>query len=193
MSAFTSLVSTLVTTPPGNLIYFIALVLVAAWAALLAYTQWKISEFPQARRAFIGFGILLGGQVLMFLFSGLGWQNIVDPKTVLPPMDRAFIMFCIIWVTWLYAFPEPNRIADAAATILSLLVLTVLGLSLLAWQPQVANLSYNQTADDWLWQIGSLILSLFCISVLFIRKPDGMWYGILLLALGFIGHLGHLL
>jgi signal transduction histidine kinase len=169
------------------------LVFVVASAFQSAFNHWQASEFPQARRAFVGLGVLLGGQALMFLFSGLGWQNIVDPKTVLPPMDRAFIMFCIIWITWLYAFPEPNRIADAVATILSLFVLTALGLSLLSWQPQVANLSYNQTADDWLWQIGSLLLSFFCIAILFIRKPDGMWYGILLLALGVIGHLGHLL
>ena len=193
MNAFTSLVLTQLTVPPGDLIYFIVLVFVVASAFQSAFNHWRASEFPQARRAFVGLGILLGGQVLMFLFSGLGWQEIVDPKTVLPPMDRAFIMFCIIWVTWLYAFPEPNRIADAFATILSLFVLTALGLSLLAWQPQVSNLSYNQTADDWLWQIGSIVLALFCIVILFFRKPDGMWYGIILLTLGFFGHLGHLL
>ncbi|NJN80393.1 MAG: hypothetical protein HC797_07935 [Anaerolineales bacterium] len=192
MSAFTSLVLTQLTVPPGDLIYFIVLVFVVASALQSAFNHWKASEFPQARRAFVGLGILLGAQVLMFLFSGLGWQNIVDPKTILPPMDRAFIVFCIIWVTWLYAFPEPNRIADAVATILSLFVLTALGLSLLTWQPQVATLSYNQTIDDWLWQVGSLAISLFCIGILFIRKPDGMWYGITLLVLGFFGHLLHL-
>jgi signal transduction histidine kinase len=192
MSAFTSLVLTQLTVPPGDLIYFIVLVFVVAGAFQSAFNHWRASEFPQARRAFVGLGILLGGQVLMFMFSGLGWQSIVDPKTILPPMDRAFIMFCIIWITWLYAYPEPNRIADAIATVLSLFVLTALGISLLTWQPQVANLSYNQTVDDFLWQVGSLSLALFCIAILFIRKPDGMWYGIILLTLGIFGHLGHL-
>lgn len=193
MSAFTSLVLTQLTVPPGDLIYFIVLVFVVASAFQSAFNHWRASEFPQARRAFIGLGILLGAQALMFIFSSLGWQQVVDPKTILPPMDRAFILFGIIWVTWLYAFPEPNRIADAIATILSLFVLTALGLSLLSWQPQVASLSYNQTVDDFLWQIGSLFISLFCIAILFIRRPNGMWYGIALLTLGFIGHLGHLL
>ncbi|MBL8088836.1 MAG: hypothetical protein JNJ43_00800 [Anaerolineales bacterium] len=192
MNAFTSLVLTQLTVPPGDLIYFIVLVFVVASAFQSAFNHWRASEFPQARRAFVGLGILLGAQMLMFLFSGLGWQSIVDPKTVLPPMDRAFIMFCIIWVTWLYAYPEPNRIADAIATILSLFVLTALGISLLTWQPQVASLSYNQTVDDFLWQVGSLILALFCIVILFLRTPDGMWYGIILLTLGFFGHLAHL-
>lgn len=192
MSAFTSLVLTQLTIPPGDLIYFIVLVFVVASAFQSAFNHWRASEFPQARRAFIGLGILLGAQTLMFIFSGLGWQQIVDPKTILPPMDRAFILFGIIWVTWLYAFPEPNRIADAIATILSLFVLTALGLSLLSWQPQVASLSYNQTVDDFLWQVISLAISLFCIVILFIRRPNGMWYGITLLTIGCAGHVGHL-
>jgi len=191
MSTFTSLILTQLTVPPGDLIYYIVLVFVIASAFQSAFNHWRASEFPQARRAFIGLGILLGAQILMFLFSGLGWQRVVDPVTILPPMDRAFIVFSIIWITWLYAFPEPNRVADAVTTILSLFVLTALGLSLLSWQPQVAVTSYNLTFDDKLWQIGSMILALLGIIVLFFRKPDGKWYGILLLFLGAIGHLGH--
>jgi signal transduction histidine kinase len=193
MSAFTSLILTQLTVPPGDLIYYIVLVFAVASALQSAFNHWRASEFPQARRAFTGLGVLLLAQIVMFLFSGLGWQQILDPKSILPPMDRAFIMFGIIWITWLYAFPEPNRTADAAATIMSLFVVTALGLSLLAWQPQVASLSYNQTVDDWFWQIGSLILALLGMVTLFIRKPDGMWYGIILLSLAFMGHAGHLL
>jgi signal transduction histidine kinase len=193
MSAFTSLILTQLTVPPGDLIYYIVLAFTIASALQSAFNHWQVSEFPQARRAFSGLGILLVAQAVMFLFSGLGWQNLIDPKTVLPPMDRAFIMFGIIWITWLYAFPEPNRSADATATILSLFVLTALGLSLLSWQPQIASLSYNQTVDDWFWQIGSIIMVLLGIAVLAIRRPDGMWYGIALLSLGLLGHIGHLL
>ncbi|MEK6753411.1 MAG: ATP-binding protein [Chloroflexota bacterium] len=198
MSAFTSLILTQLTVPPGDLIYYIVLVFAVAGASLFAFIHWRASEFPQARRAFVGLGVLLGAQIFMFILSGLGWQQIVDPKTILPPMDRAFIMFGVIWITWLFAFPEPNRAADAAATLLSLFVVTALGLSLLTWQAQIANpqfasLSYNQTVDDWFWQISSLVLTLIGMSILFIRKPDGMWYGAALLFIGFLGHAIHLL
>ena len=193
MSAFTSLILTQLTTPPGNMNYFIVMAFSVASALLMAFIHWRETEFPQGRRAFIGLGILLLVQVIMFVFSGLGWQHIIEPETVLPPLDRAFILFGIIWITWLYAFPEPSRAADAAAALLSLLVITSLGLSLLTWQPQIAFVSYNQTADDWFWQIGSLLAVLIGIATLFIRKPDGMWNGIVLLTLGFLGHVGHLL
>lgn len=198
MSDFIQLALTQLTVPPGDLIYYIVLVFVIASALQSAFNHWRASEFPQARRAFIGLGILLGAQIFMFLFSGLGWQGLVDPKAVLPPMDRAFLVFGIIWITWLYAFPEPNRRADAAATLLSMFIVTALGLSLISWQQQIANpasatLSYNLTIDDFVWQIGSLIMALLGMAVLFIRKPDGMWYGIILMFLGFLGHLGQLL
>lgn len=193
MNAFTSLILTQLTVPPGDLIYYIVLVFAIASALQSAFNHWRATEFPQARRALLGLGVLLLAQIVMFIFSGLGWQDIIDPKTILPPMDRAFVLFSILWITWLYAFPEPSRPADAAVSLLSLFVLTALGLSLLTWKPQVALLSYNQTNDDWFWQIASLVAVLFGIATLFVRKPDGMWGGITLLGLGFLGHVGHLL
>lgn len=193
MSAFTSLILTQLTVPPGDLIYYVVLVFTVASALQSAFNHWRISEFPQARRAINGLGILLAAQIVMFLFSGLGWQQIIDPKAVLPPLDRAFLMFGIVWITWLYAFPEPNRAADAVVTIASVFILTALGLSLVMWQRQIPFTSYNQTADDWFWQVASLILTLAGITTLFIRRPDGMWYGIALLSLGFLGHSAHLL
>lgn len=197
MSAFTSLVLTQLTVPPGDLIYYIVLVFVIASALQSSFNHWRASEFPQARRAFIGLGILLFAQILMFLFSGLGWQEIIDPKAILPPMDRAFIMFGVVWITWLYAFPEPNRGADAAVTILSMFVLLALGVALLFWQPQitdpaVATAGYNQTYDDMFWQIGTLLAALLGVTILLIRRPDGMAYGMTFLLLGILGHVAQL-
>ena len=198
MSDFIQLVLNQLTVPPGDLIYYIVLVFVIASALQSAFNHWRASEFPQAKRALIGLGVLLFAQIFMFIFSGLGWQELVDPKSILPPLDRGFLAFAIIWITWLYAFPEPNRSGDAAATLLSMFVFTALGLGLISWNQQIADpaaatLSYNLTIDDLIWQGGSLILSALGMAVIFIRKPDGMWYGILLLLLGFFGHLGQLL
>ena len=192
MSAFSSLILTQLTIPPGDLIYYIVLVFAVASAMQSAFNHWRTSEYPQARRAFVGLGVLLVAQVVMFIFSGLGWQHIMDPTSVLPPMDRAFIIFGIIWITWLYGFPEPSRGADAAATLLSFLVLIGLGISLNTWQSQISVTTYNQTADDFFWQISSMLLILGGMAILFIRKPDGMWNGITILALGLLGHAGHL-
>ncbi|MBI5950111.1 MAG: hypothetical protein HY865_00510 [Chloroflexi bacterium] len=193
MSAFTSLIFTQLTIPPGNLIYYTVMAFAVASALQSAFNHWRVSEFPQARRAFVGLGILLAAQVGMHVIAGLGWQKLVEPTAVMPPLDRAYILFGIIWITWLYAFPEPNRTADVAAGGLSFLVIILFGLSLFTWQPQIGFVSYNQTNDDWVWQIGSMLTALTGIIILFVRKPDGMWNGIIILALGFAGHAGHLL
>jgi len=193
MSAFSSLILTQLTVPPGDLIYYIVLAFSVASALQSAFNHWRTSEFPQARRAFVGLGIILIAQVIMYMFSGIGWQHIIEPTSILPPMDRAFIIFGIIWITWLYGFPEPNRVADATATLLSFLVLIAMGISLQTWQPQIAVTTYNQTPDDFFWQIGSLLAILSGMAILFVRKPDGMWNGITILGLGFLGHVGHLL
>jgi signal transduction histidine kinase len=193
MSAFITQILNQLTTPPGNLIYYIVLAFSIASALQSSFNHWRSSEFPQARRAMLGLGMLLLAQIFLFVFSGLGWQAIIDPNASLPPIDRAFVIFGIIWITWLWAFPEPSRAADAAAVLLSLLVATAAGLSLLTWPPQAAFTTYNQTFDDRLWQIASLILIAIGLLILFIRRPDGMWNGVMVLVLGFLGHVGHLL
>lgn len=193
MSTFPSQILTQLTVPPGDLVYYIVLVFAVASALQSAFNHWRISEFPQARRAYMGLGVLLLAQVTMFVFSGLGWQNIFDPALILPPIDRAFILFGLICITWLYAFPEPNRVGDAMTALLAFLTLTALGLSLVTWKAQVGLVSYNFTNGDWFWQVSSLLAALLGITVIFIRKPDGMWYGIMILTIGALGHAGHLL
>jgi signal transduction histidine kinase len=193
MSAFPSLILTQLTVPPGDLIYYIVLALAVASALQSSFNHWRASEFPQVQRTLVGLVILLAAQFIMFLLSGLGWQHLINPTAILPPMDRAFIVFGIIWVLWLYAFPEPSREADTTAALLSLLVITALGLSLLTWQLQMTSISYNQTVDDRYWQFGSIFAALFGIAILAIRKPDGMWNGIIFLIIGLLGHVGHLL
>ncbi len=193
MSAFPSQILTQLTVPPGDLIYYTVLVFAVASALQSALNHWRASEFPQAQRAYIGLGVLLLAQIAMFVFSGLGWQKIIDPALTLPPMDRAFVFFGIICIAWLYAFPEPNRVGDAVAVLLGFLTLTGLGLSVALWSPEMAQRSYNYSAGDWFWQIASLIAACVGVIVIFVRKPDGMWYGVMILALGALGHAGHLL
>jgi signal transduction histidine kinase len=193
MTAFTSQIFTQLTVAPGNLIYHLVLVFSIAGALQSAFNNWRSSEFPQARRAMLGLGMLLLAQILLFLFSGFGWQNIIDSNASLPPLDRAFILFGIIWIIWLWGFPEPSRAGDAAAVLLSLLVAAALALSMLTWPPQAASRTYNTTIDDFIWQAASLTFAALGILVLIIRRPNGYWNGVALLGLGMVGHAGHLL
>ena len=192
MGALFSQIFSLLTAPPGNLIYHLVLVFSIASAFQSAFNHWRSSEFPQARRTMLGLGFLLCAQFFMFAFSGLGWQGIINPTASLPPLDRAFTLFSIVWIVWLWAFPEPSRPADAAAALLSLLIGAALGLSLLTWPPQSSITTYNVTIDDLLWQIASIGFIFIGALILLIRRPNGYGNGLAVLALAFLGHLGHL-
>ena len=192
MGALFSQIFSLLTAPPGNLIYHLVLVFSIASALQSAFNHWRSSEFPQARRTMVGLGLLLCAQFFMFAFSGLGWQGLINPTASLPPLDRAFTLFSIVWITWLWSFPEPSRPADAAAILLSLLIAAAMGLSLLTWPPQSSLTTYNVTIDDLLWQIASLGLIFLGALTLLIRRPNGYGNGLAVMALIFLGHLGHL-
>ncbi len=193
MSALFSQIFSLLTAPPGNLIYHLVLVFSIASALQSAFAHWRSSEFPQARRTLLGLGLLLAAQILLFGLSAFSWQGIVDPNAVLPPLDRAISLFSILWITWLWAFPEPNRAADAGASLISLLIVAAVGLALLIWAPRSSAAAYDQTPDDLLWQVASFGLIVVGILILLVRRPNGFGTGLAVLGVMFLGHAGHLL
>jgi signal transduction histidine kinase len=93
---------------------------------------------------------------------------------------------------WLWAFPEPLRLADAATVLLSLLGLAGFGLTLVFWAQNPAG-AFNNTIFEKGWQAFSLAIILLGILWLILRKPNGWGNGLAMLILGLIGHLLSLL
>src|SRR5512147_1736260 len=117
--AFFDRIFTILITSPGNLLYYLVLVFSVGVALAAAFSQWRTTQFPQARRMVTGLALLLAAQLAQFLVSLLVLGGLVDPLVVLPPLDRALVLFSIVWAAWLWAFPEPMRTADLGAIILS--------------------------------------------------------------------------
>ncbi len=179
---------TLLTTSPGNLVYHIVLVFSIAGALQGAIYLLRSSEFPQARRTVLGLSIMLGLQLLLFIASGLVWQGLLKSQTILPPLDRLVTLLSLVWIVWLWAFPEPLRLADAATLLLNLLGITAFGLTLAFWAQDPAS-TFNSTGFETAWQAFSLAVILLGILWLALRKPNGWGNGLAMLILGFIGHL----
>ena len=98
--------------PPGNLIYHLTLAF-AVFASLqvaLISRRAGTGGLP-AGRSLLGLNMLLIAQLALFLSSGLAWQGVVDPHTFLPVFDRAVILISLIWIGWMWAFPNsfPRR------------------------------------------------------------------------------------
>jgi len=187
MGLFTQAFS-LLADPPGNLIYHLVLVFSISGALQAAFIHWRISAFPQARRTVLGLTILMVPQVLLFAISGLGWQGIINLTVFLPPLDRAMTLISLIWIIWLWVFPEPSRGADAATILLTLFVAIALALSLASWVGATPGTLYNTTVQDFIWQIASLGFIAVGILLLLTRRPNGWGNGFAVLILALLGH-----
>ena len=176
------------TSQQGSVIYHILLVSSIAFGLQSAFNHWRSSDFPQARRTMIGLGILMLAQIVMFIISGLGWQQVLNLNILLPPLDRAIVLLGLVWITWLWAFPEPSRAADSAVALLSLLIASVMVLGLTDSSLRL-QVSFNATIQDGLWQLASIGMTLIGALILLIRRPSGWGNGLAFLTLAFIGHL----
>ncbi len=182
------------TDSPGNLVYHIILAFSIAGSLQSAVHHWRTSEFPQARRAVLGLSLLLLAQLTLFLVSAMGWQGILNPQDVLPILDRAFIVMSLSWFIWLWAFPEPSRIADSGTALLTLLAGAGFVFSLVSWGQRPANVvNFNGSTQDLVWQALSLGLIVLGGAVLFTRKPNGWGNAVALLSLAALGHVAYLL
>jgi signal transduction histidine kinase len=183
---------TFLTTPEGSLVYHIVLVFAIITTLQSAYFHARASGFPQARRAVFGLAILITAQIALFLFNALAAQRLINVPAFLPPIDRALTLFSLLWMIWLWGFPEPSPGADVAITLLSLLVAAAFTLTIL-YHSQNPSVSFNLTLSDYLWQVASIGLAVIGLLLMILRRPNGWGNGIAVLLLALAGHVIYLL
>jgi len=180
------------TQPTGSVIYHLVLVFSIFNALQVSVFHLRASGFPQARRTVFGLALLLSAQLTLFILNALGNEGYINRSLFLPPVDRALTLFSLVWIIWLWAFPEPSRMSDSATTLVSLLVAAAFGLSLVVYS-QASSTSYNMTSYDDMWQLSSIAVAAFGLFLLLIRRPNGWGNGFAVFLLAFIGHLFHMI
>ncbi len=193
MSSLFGQIFNLLTTPPGNLIYHLVLAYSSAIALQGTIQLWRYSGFPQARRAIIGLASLLGLQLLLFVVSGLAWQGFINSQIILPPLDRAVTLASLACIVWIWAFPEPLRLADAGTLLLGLLSLILFILTLVFWSHRSIQTDFDASIYEKIWQVASLAVILLGGMVLVRRKPNDWANGLAILIIAIIGHLATLI
>lgn len=178
--------------PPGNLVYHIILTFSVAGALQAGLVHWQRSGFPQSRRLVIGLSLLVTIRLALFLAAGAAWQGLLDER-LLPPIDRAFNLISLVFILWLWAFPEHLRMADAATVLLCLLTFTQLALSLVWWSSQGQGLDYNGSWLDLTGESVAVALLLGGMLVLLLRRPNGWGFGLGMLLTLLAGHAIYLL
>ncbi len=168
---FIGKIFTFLITMPGNLVYILLLAFILPSILSGAVLQWRATGYPQARRMVMGLSLLLAGQLALFTASVLVWENIISPS-LLPPIDRAVLLFSLIWIVWVWAFPEPTRMGDVASMLLSFLTVIglFLGILLNNASPAEAN-TFNESAQAKIWDVAALGVLLLGALLLFVRRP----------------------
>jgi signal transduction histidine kinase len=180
------------TTPQGSLVYHIVLVFSIITTLQSAYFHYRASGFPQAQRAVFGLAILITAQIALFLFNALAAQSIISLPAFLPPIDRALTLFSLIWMIWLWAFPEPSSLVNVATTLISLLVAAAFALTLFL-HSQNPSTPFNLTELDTFWQIASIVMSVIGLILVIVRHPNGWGNGMAVFLLALAGHTTYLL
>ena len=188
MTQIFSELTTFLANPPGNLVYILAVTFTIVSALQGAISQFRVTGFPQMRRLSFGLIVLLGLQLALFLLSGLAEQNIFPGSALMPVMDRAVLLFSLVWIIWLWAFPESSQIADAAAGLLSLLVLAAGLFGLVAYSSgSPESGSFNLSSQVFYWDLGAILILLLGFGVLALRKPEAWGTGLAMLLLAILG------
>jgi len=180
------------TKPEGSMVYHLVLVFSIVSALQSSFFLLRASGFPQARRTMFGLSFLFSAQVAIFVLNALGSEDFLNLRIFLPPVDRALTLFALVWMIWLWTFPEPSRASDVATALVSLLVAAAFALSLIAYAQTPAT-SYNLTVFDGYWQLASISIAVFGLFLLLVRRPNGWGNGMAVFLLAFTGHLLHMI
>jgi len=193
MGNFIQTIFDVLTSTPGVLIYNLVLAFTFAAALQGSLMHWKGAHKAQANRQASGLFVLLLFQLAFLAASGLYWQGVGNLEQALPPLDRALTVFSLVWIIWLWAFPEPVRWIDALTFMLSVVVIIAGLFSVSFWNVPNNALPFNASWLDQAWCIFGLVLCLIGIAFLLIKHPDRWGNGLYILAVMSIGILAHLL
>ncbi|MDX9991842.1 MAG: ATP-binding protein [Anaerolineales bacterium] len=178
---------TLLANAPGNLVYHLVLAFSITGALQSAISQLRATGYPQVRRMVLGLSLLLFGQAVLFIASGLAWQGVFNAGHFLPSLDRAVLLFGFLWILWMWALPEPARAWDATTTVVSLLILTGLVFGIVSQASLAADGGFNLSAQSLVWNIATLALLGLGIILLLVRRPLGFGNGLAMLLLASLG------
>lgn len=210
-------VITLLTVPPGSLVYHLVLAFSIAGALPGALNLWprgglqvggrvhsltvepvphrvrdrRVYSLTVGRRMVIGLCLLLLAQFILIVNAGLA-QFFPVFEAWLPILDRATSAFSLVILIWLWVYPQPSRRVDRATLLLALLILLLAVLTGLWWLNQTQYTYFNSTSADLLWAGLSLLLALAGGLLLIVRHPDGYGIGLGMFSLLFLGQLIYL-
>jgi len=190
---FFEYVSTFFYTPAGNIAFHIALGFSIAGALYSALKNWQRKKYPQGYRMIIGLGFLLIIRLIVLLGCGIVGLEGSQIPIVLHVLNRAVDTLGVIFIFWMWAYPEPHKIADWVVAGLSLVTFSLLLTHALSTAVHSLSFLAEFTWIQLAWSSFGLILIFAGCILLLLRKPNGREYGWVMGAFLGAGYLIHFL
>ncbi|MBC7226591.1 MAG: PAS domain-containing protein [Thermoflexales bacterium] len=178
----------LVTAPPGNLYYHLALLFILQIFLAVGWVEWRRAGNARHFAAAAG---MLATRVVLIGVSGLTGTGSFSPTAVLPPLERWMDMVLIILAAWAF-LPVLRRIRVAGqATLAALLLGSALAYIFLAlyWAPAAAQgIVYNATRHAQVWEWGSILLAFLALLAFLIWPQPGSGLAVAAMLAWLVGH-----
>jgi signal transduction histidine kinase len=183
---------TIFTTPPGDLVFHVALAV-----SMLASLQIIISVKPQEkqkntlRRATLGILVLFVGQIFLLFFCALGWLDLLNSHKLLPPLERAISTISLGWVVWLWMLSRSDHRFDIFTAAFNGIVVLVFFVTCTIWIVQIQGVPFNFTWEDLGWTGFAGLTCLLGLLALLVRRPEGWELGGAFLLINLLGLAAH--
>ncbi|MBO9371284.1 MAG: GAF domain-containing protein [Chloroflexi bacterium] len=178
----------LVTAPPGNLYYHLALLFVLQILLAVGWGEWR--RTGNARRLSAAAGMLATRVILIGVSAWAGVESF-SLTAVLPPLERWMDLVLIVLAAWAF-LPILRRIRMAGqATLAALLLGSALAYVFLAlyWVPAAsAGIIYNATRHAMVWEWGSILLAFLVLLGFLVWPQPGCGLAMAAILAWLVGH-----
>lgn len=164
--------------PAGVVVYHSVLSTAIAGALISAVAIWRQRKFPQGYRMLIGLSFMLGIRIILLVGSIFGGSATSAVRPILAVLDQASYILGIIFILWLWGYPEPHRAADTSVTLLSLATLFLTLYHVFTPAGQFPSPLAGFTWIELIWFVMGWGLLLFGSGLLLKRQPNGWQYGL---------------
>jgi len=183
----------LITSLQGSAIYHIILffALQAAFGIALSHRR-RYGPSSNSTRLVIAAGLAALARGLLLVLVALGASGLFSAEALLPPLDRAVSLFCILMISWAVMFRPGRRWADVIVSLAVVGVVVLYAALAIQWYPAGASgVQYNPY--DTIWELAKVGVILFSLLGLLIFRPADWGTGLGLFLLLLAGVLYHLL
>ena len=149
---------------------------------------WKRIPFSLSRRLAIGLLVMLFVELVAFGATILLSATPETANTWLPPIDRFQMAFLLLWLMWIWAFPDSSPWPDTLAAFVAIGLGAALYLTLNIWSLSGPGAAFNTHWLDLGWQLASLGFLVMMVIIIYIRRKRLWGAGVLTGLLFIFGH-----